>query len=197
MIGTVLRKVRCRSHVTDPSTRTEHAYTLNQTAIRDTCEQNDGMKGYGWTMYDPRVGGSQTIHDEELGIDLTTDFLKTEDGHGWTARVAGAPRPGAPTNLKTSIIFHLALEGMEGSKKKNLYCEHLNRGTGHSLAFGATCHGQDPKLGPFNLVVFADSEENIVHRTAVKSARVPEDSIWQARCKWDDVSTRNIISERS
>ncbi|KAK7746002.1 Processing alpha glucosidase I [Cytospora paraplurivora] len=95
-------------------------YRLTET-IRDTCEQNDGMKGYGWTMYDPRVGGSQAIHDEELGVDLTTDFLKTEDGHGWTVRVAGTPRPGAPTNLKTSIIFHLALEGMDASKEKTLY----------------------------------------------------------------------------
>ena len=134
-------------------------------------------------MYDPRIGGSQVTHDEELGVDLTTDFLKTDDGQGWTVRVAGIPRPGVPTNVKTSLIFHLALEGMGGSKKKSLYCEHLNKGTGHSLAFGATCHGQDPQLGPFDLVVYTDSEENIIHRTAVKSAQVDEEQIWQAKCE--------------
>lgn len=132
-------------------------------------------------MYDPRVGGSQVINDKELGVDLTTEFLKTEDGQAWTVRVAGTPRPGIPANVKTSIIFHLALEGMGDSNRKSLYCEHLNKGTGHSLAFGATCHGQDPKLGPFDLVVFADSEENIIHRTAVKSVQVSENKLWQAK----------------
>ncbi|ROW07331.1 hypothetical protein VMCG_03705 [Cytospora schulzeri] len=161
-------------------------YRLMET-IRDTCEQNDGMKGHGWTMYDPRVGGSQLIQDEELGVDLTTDFIKTEDGKGWTVRVTGAPRPGVPANVKTSLIFHIALEGIDGRKKKSLYCEHLNKGTGHSLAFGATCHGQDPKLGPFDLVVFTDSEENIIHRTAVKSARVSESQIWQAKSVYTDL----------
>jgi mannosyl-oligosaccharide glucosidase len=134
-------------------------------------------------MYDPRVGGSQVIQDEELGVDLTTDFTKTEDGKGWTVQVAGTPRLDAPANVKISIIFHLALEGMDGSKKKSLYCEHLNKGTGHSLAFGATCHGQDPKLGSFDLVVFADNEENIIHSTAVNSAQVSDSQIWQAKCE--------------
>lgn len=142
-------------------------------------------------MYDPRIGGSQFIQDEELGVDLTTDFIKTEDGKGWTVRVAGEPRPGAPANVKTSVIFHLALEGMSGSAKKNLYCEHLKRGTGHSLAFGATCHGHDPKLGSFDMVVFADSKENIIHRTAVKSAQVSENQLWQAKCEWNVPVRRN------
>lgn len=144
------------------------------------------MKGYGWTIYDPRIGGSQVIHDQELQIDLTTEFVKSEDGQGWSVRVTGTPRPGAPATTKTTIIFHVALEGMAGSttKGKSLYCEHLNKGTGHSLAFGASCHGQDPKLGPFDLVISTDSRENIIHRTAVKSTDVPEDKIWQAKCKW-------------
>ncbi|KAK6196493.1 CDC27 protein [Pestalotiopsis sp. IQ-011] len=51
--------------------------------LRDTCEQDDGMEGYGWTQYDTRVGGSQTIHDSNLQIDLTTDFFKTSDGLSW------------------------------------------------------------------------------------------------------------------
>lgn len=161
-------------------------YRLMET-IRDTCQQDDGVKGYGWNMYDPRVGGSQVIQDEELSVDLTTDFTKTEDGKGWTVRVAGTPRLGAPANVKTSIIFHLALEGMDGSKKKSLYCERLNKGTGHSLAFGATCHGQDPKLGSFDLVVFADSEENIIQSTAVNSAQVSDSQIWQAKSVYTDL----------
>ena len=134
-------------------------------------------------MYDPRVGGSQVIYDEELGVDLTTDFIKTEDGQGWSVRVSGVPRPGVPANVKTSLVLNVALEGMGGSNKKSFYCEHLNQGTGYSLAFGATCYGQDPKLGSFGLVVFADSEENVIHRTAVKSAQVSEDMIWQAKCE--------------
>ncbi|KKY36576.1 putative mannosyl-oligosaccharide glucosidase [Diaporthe ampelina] len=157
--------------------------------LRDTCEQEDGVKGYGWTTYDPRVGGSQIIHDQQLQIDLTTEFVKSEDGHGWSVRVTGTPRPGAPATTKTTLIFHVALEGMAGStsKSKSLYCEHLNKGTGHSLAFGASCHGQDPKLGPFDLVISTDSRDNIIHRTAVKSSDVPEDKIWQAKSVFSDL----------
>lgn len=146
------------------------------------------MKGYGWTTYDPRIGGSQLIRDQELQVDLTTEFVKSEDGQGWSVRVTGTPRPGASATTKTTLIFHVALEGMAGAtaKGKSLYCEHLNKGTGHSLAFGASCHGQDPRLGPFDLVISTDSRDNIIHRTAVNSVDVPEDKIWQAKCKWFD-----------
>ncbi|POS73918.1 mannosyl-oligosaccharide glucosidase [Diaporthe helianthi] len=157
--------------------------------LRDTCEQEDGVKGYGWTTYDPRVGGSQLIRDQELQIDLTTDFIKSEDGQGWSVRVTGTPRPGAPNNVNTALIFHVALEGMAGSRAdtKSLYCEHLNEGTGHSLVFGASCHGQDPSLGPFDLVISTDSRANIIHRAAVNSASVPEDQIWQAKSVFTNV----------
>lgn len=156
--------------------------------LRDTCEQEDGVKGYGWTTYDPRVGGSQLIHDQELQIDLTTDFVKSEDGQGWSVKVTGTPRPSAPATIKTTLIFHVALEGMAGSTRpKSLHCEHLNKGTGHSLVFGASCHGQDPRLGPFDLVISTDSSENIIHRTAVNSANVSEDQIWQAKSVFTDV----------
>lgn len=57
-------------------------------ALRDTCEQNDGMQSYRLTAYDTRVGWSQTLHDQYLHIDLTTDFLKTQDGDSWAIRVS-------------------------------------------------------------------------------------------------------------
>jgi mannosyl-oligosaccharide glucosidase len=157
--------------------------------LRDTCEQEDGVKGYGWTAYDPRVGGTQVIHDHELQVDLTTDFVKSGDGQGWSVKVTGTPRPGAPANAKTTLIFHIALQGTAGwdPKTKGLSCAHLNKGTGHSLAFGASCHGQDPRLGPFDLVISTDSRENIIHRTAVKSANIPEDQIWQAKSVFTDL----------
>ena len=53
------------------------------TALRDTCEQDDGVDGFGWTAYDARVGGSQTIRDGAGHVEIGTDFVKTEDGTLW------------------------------------------------------------------------------------------------------------------
>jgi mannosyl-oligosaccharide glucosidase len=51
--------------------------------FRHTCEQHQGMTGYGWDDYDARRGGRQTIHDEGNNIDIQTEFIKVEGGqHG-------------------------------------------------------------------------------------------------------------------
>ena len=63
--------------------------------FRHTCEQNEGMAGYGWDEYDIRKGGRQTIHDAGNNLDLTIDFIKVpggEKGGNWGARVKGVPR---------------------------------------------------------------------------------------------------------
>ncbi|CAP73191.1 uncharacterized protein PODANS_2_5980 [Podospora anserina S mat+] len=54
-----------------------------QNTMRYTCEQNEGMKGYGWDEYDARNGGVQTIHDRGNGLTLTTSFVKVPGGEEW------------------------------------------------------------------------------------------------------------------
>ena len=150
----------------------------NYPAIRDTCEQNDGMQGYGWTFYDTRVGGSQIAHDTQLQIDLETAFLKTEGGDSWAVRVTGAPKS---DSVKTSLIFHTAVEKADdASGPKTLVCEtHGESGKGAE----ASCEGDITGLGKFEFQVVGDAGNKALHDTAVKSVQVSEDKIWQAKCK--------------
>ncbi|KAJ4388173.1 Processing alpha glucosidase I [Gnomoniopsis smithogilvyi] len=149
-------------------------------ALRDTCEQNDGVQNFGWTMYDPRAGGSQAIRDKELGVDLTTEFVKNEDGSGWAVRVSGAVRPDAVhEKVNTSLIFHVAMEKTVGSSTKGLLCERLTSSNGH--VDGAMCRGKDTTLGNFDFRVNADPKDHVVKASFIRSKRVAEDKIWQAK----------------
>ncbi len=147
------------------------------------------MEGYGWTMYDTRVGGSQTMHDKELHVDLTTDFVKTEDGESWAVRVTGAPRLDAPGNLRTAIIFHAAVEGATQGGSKSLACENEAQGLGDTRDAAAACHGDIPALGSFELHVAVDARNKMVRGAAVKSLQVSEEKIWRAKCTTPDRST--------
>jgi mannosyl-oligosaccharide glucosidase len=77
--------------------------------IRHFCDQGLDFQGFGWERYDPRFGGHQVMKDNELGIDLTIDFVKTNDG-SWASRVKGVPRQGYEGKA-TSVVFYTALEG--------------------------------------------------------------------------------------
>lgn len=157
--------------------------------LRDTCEQDDGMEGYGWTQYDTRVGGSQTIHDSNLQIDLTTDFFKTSDGLSWGVRVSGVPRPGAPADLKTALIWHVAVEKADTmTDQRNLGCS-----SAEGTMRGASCTGTVPGLGFFELQLreAGDVESKGLENSATKSVTVTEDKIWKAKCMTlDRLSTK-------
>lgn len=141
------------------------------------------METYGWTVYDPRVGGSQAIRDKELGVDLTTHFVKAEDGSGWAVRVSGTVRPDAKDQkVVTTIIFHVAMESTIGSSTKGLLCERLTGNNGH--IDGVECRGKDPNLGPFDFRVNADPKDHVIKASFIRSKRVPEDKTWQAKCEF-------------
>ncbi|KAI0159040.1 glycoside hydrolase family 63 protein [Pestalotiopsis sp. NC0098] len=153
--------------------------------LRDTCEQDDGMEGYGWTQYDTRVGGSQTIHDSNLQIDLTTKFFKTSDGLSWGVRVFGAPRPGAPADLKTALIWHVAVEKAESlTDQRNLKCS-----SAEGAMAGTSCTGTVPRLGSFELQLrkAGDAESKGFEDSAIRSVTVPEEKIWKAKSVYKDV----------
>lgn len=140
------------------------------------------MQGYGWTSYDTRVGGSQIIHDKELHIDLKTDFLKSKSGDSWAVRITGTPRADAPSNVKTTVILHTAIEQAGQDNAKSLVCTNQRRE--HRVRNGVepTCRGEIPALGSFELYVTEDARNNVVHDAIIKSLKVPEDKIWQAKC---------------
>jgi mannosyl-oligosaccharide glucosidase len=137
------------------------------------------MQGYGWTFYDPRVGGSQAVHDTQLQLDINTDFLKTEDGGSWAVRITGTPKLGA-TGVKTTAILHAAVEMADANEPKSLWCENHAK---NKDGVDAACRGEIAGLGRFQFQVLGDATNNVVHETVVRSVQVPEDKIWQAKCR--------------
>lgn len=135
------------------------------------------MDGYGWTTYDTRVGGSQTIHDKELHVDLSTEFVKTEKGDNWAVRVVGKLRPDAPSSVKTTIIFHTAVEG-----SNTLTCGEGKKTLKERIDDEVTCQGDVSGIGAFSLRVVGDAGNNVQQSTTVKSVQVSQDKIWQAKC---------------
>ncbi|KAI7389565.1 glycoside hydrolase, partial [Hortaea werneckii] len=169
-----------------------------QHNIRYTCEQHEGMDGYGWDAYDPRTGGVQTVHDKGNGIDMETSFVKFDEGRGgWGARIKGTPRDdaqpavgseGGPHQMKTAVWFHAGIEGLG-------MLEVQDQDSGEELGFDGDVvfTGQGHDLGEFKLTVTEpEGNSHPIHRhpsyqkkpldrTLVHSSQVPEEALWQAK----------------
>lgn len=165
------------------------SFSTAQTNFRHTCEQHEGMAGYGWEEYDIRNGGRQVIHDAGNNLDLTIDFVKVPGGsHGgsWAARVSGTPREDAPERLVTTMMFYA---GMEGLGELAVMNEHDDLGQDGPVALS----GQSPGLGEFKIDIVDGPETSHpikthqawdtkpLDRTLVSSMQVPSESIWQAK----------------
>ncbi|TAQ90710.1 hypothetical protein B7494_g998 [Chlorociboria aeruginascens] len=158
-----------------------------QNNFRHTCEQGDGMAGYGWEEFDSRRGGQQTIYDKGNGIDIKTMFVKVPGGsHGgsWAARVRGTVRKDGPSDLKTTIIFYAGIEGL-GS----LEVEEVDM---MGYEGDVTLKGESEGLGQYKVVVTGGRgfhpkathpsyAEKPLDRTIVQSAIVPENILWQSK----------------
>ncbi|KAH8652537.1 glycoside hydrolase [Xylariales sp. PMI_506] len=164
-------------------------YNDVQNNFRYTCEQNEGMAGYGWEEYDTRSGGVQVIHDTQNKIDITTMFVKIPGGgHGgsWAARIKGEPRSDAPEGLKTSVIFYVTSEPQ---------FDVLNvGGEGDETGFegDVTVTGSSGKLGDYKLVVTKGkgehpqsdhpiSDQKDLEKTIVHTLAAPDEILWRAK----------------
>ncbi|KAL8848245.1 MAG: hypothetical protein Q9221_006718 [Calogaya cf. arnoldii] len=161
-----------------------------QNNFRHTCEQHEGMAGYGWDEYDVRIGGRQTIHDAGNMIDITTEFVKIPGGqHGgsWGVRIRGTPRENAPDHLVTSMIFYGAMEGFGRLQVSN---EEDDLG----IEGVVKMEGSSNELGDFTLEVTEGLESNMhpprrhksydskpLDRSIVSSLQVEDANIWQAK----------------
>ncbi|KAH8431372.1 mannosyl-oligosaccharide glucosidase [Aspergillus melleus] len=166
-------------------------FATAQGNFRHTCEQNEGMAGYGWDEYDIRKGGRQTIHDAGNSLDLTIDFVKVpggEHGGSWAARVKGVPREDAPPDQPTTIIFYSTLEGL-GDLAVTTESEDPRGFEGDVRLSGNT-----PDLGDFSIDVTAGPETNEhpehdhpsyedkpLDRTLVSSSTVQSEHVWQTK----------------
>ncbi|KAI1622969.1 mannosyl-oligosaccharide glucosidase [Exophiala viscosa] len=158
-----------------------------QNNFRYTCEQNEGMAGYGWEEYDARNGGRQVIHDTGNKIDLTIDFVKVpggQNGGSWAARVKGTPREDAPPNLITTLIFYAGMEGLG---------ELAFKDDGSDADGKAALHGYTAELGEFDFNFEEPSENTLPYKThpswdekpldrlLTGSMQLPPDALWQAK----------------
>ena len=142
--------------------------------LRHTCEQDEGMAGYGWTTYDARKGGLQLINDTGNSLDLLSYFAKTSD-NDWGLRIKGIPRS-TTRDQKTAVILYL---GNEDSKSKTK-CTQEN---GEESSEGdIMCAGIAKGLGKFRLhFPRLQNEKKAGERTSMRSLSVPPDTIWQAK----------------
>jgi mannosyl-oligosaccharide glucosidase len=157
--------------------------------FRHTCEQHEGMAGYGWEEYDIRNGGRQVIHDAGNGLDLTIDFIKVPGGHhggNWAARIKGALREDTSPHAVTTVVFYAGMEGFGSFEFKN-----EPQDLGHEGA--VILEGQTADLGDFDITITpgpdnsspARSHESWdqkpLDRTLAASAQVPVDAMWMAK----------------
>ncbi|KAL1880220.1 hypothetical protein VTK73DRAFT_6048 [Phialemonium thermophilum] len=164
-------------------------YTDYQNNVRYTCEQNEGMKGYGWDEYDARKGGVQSIHDRENRIDVTTSFVKIPGGgHGgsWAARVKGQLTPDATEDQKTILFLYITQEGA-GSQ-----LQAMSPASEAGYDGDVTFTGFSDALGQYKLVVtkgdgnVPESDHMLADmrpkaKTVVQSLNYPEEVLWQAK----------------
>jgi mannosyl-oligosaccharide glucosidase len=159
--------------------------------FRHTCEQHEGMAGYGWDEYDVRKGGRETIHDAGNSIDLTINFIKVPGGqHGgsWAARVKGVPRDDAAADQPTTVVFHAGLEGL-GSLAVSTETDDP-RGIEGDVTF----KGYTSELGDFTIDVTTGPtsnehpehdhpsyEDKPLDRSLVASLAVKPEHIWQTK----------------
>jgi mannosyl-oligosaccharide glucosidase len=162
---------------------------LRLADIRYTCEQNEGMKGYGWDEYDPRRGGVQSIHDTGNGIDITTSFVKVPGGaHGgnWAVRIKGTLHEDSPRDQKTIVVWYTTQEGEDSV----LEAEPSDEEFGYDGE--VTLKGQSPALGSYKLVVTqgkgvtpkSDHDLSTIRgpgQTVVQSLTYPEEYLWQGK----------------
>lgn len=173
-------------------------YSSIQNNIRYTCEQHEGMAGYGWDAYDPRSGGVQVIHDKGNGIDLETSFVKFDGGrNGWGARIKGTPRDdaapselsgGISPDLKTAVWFTIGMEGLGSVEPQDVE-------SAEELGYegDVTFDGQVGGLGEFKITITEpDGNTHPVHRhpsydarpldrTLVHSSQMPPELLWQSK----------------
>ncbi|KAL9615923.1 MAG: hypothetical protein Q9160_009149 [Pyrenula sp. 1 TL-2023] len=162
---------------------------LIEVDFRHTCEQHEGMAGYGWEEYDIREGGRQVIHDAGNSLDLTIEYVKVPgpQGSSWGARIKGTPREDAPPIQLTTLVFYAGLEGL-GS------LEVMNEPDELGIEGEITLKGQTTELGEFKIDITTGPETNSpppknhpawgakpLDRTLVASQQVPPEAIWQVK----------------
>ncbi|KAJ4294312.1 Processing alpha glucosidase I [Kalmusia sp. IMI 367209] len=148
------------------------------------------MASFGWTVYDSRRGGTQTIEDEGNEIDITTEFVKKAEGAGmgnWALRVKGTPRVNNPDGLKTRAIFYVAMEAMENCSHCQLDAAVMSHAQDErKFVEAVNIHMAHPQLGTAEIRMPKPTgvgEYGKHMNTIVKSIKpAKNEKLWDAKC---------------
>lgn len=87
-------------------------------------EQFNDMNKANWVLFDPRYGGRQEISDNDFHINITIDFVKSDNGKNWGVKIRTTPFEGYES-VKTSFVWYAGLEsgmldenGQQNMKKR-------------------------------------------------------------------------------
>jgi mannosyl-oligosaccharide glucosidase len=161
--------------------------------MRHFYEQHDDMSKANWVKFDPRIGGRQVIEDNKCHIQITIDFIKSEDGKSWGFKVKTKAHKGFE-NVKTSFIFYSGLEGEnKQDNKRNGLLELKNPKNRLGYTGDMTLRGTSEELGLFEISINRGPKSNRFpksrpfHReldaskTHHLSLSVPDDNVWKAK----------------
>ena len=152
-----------------------HDGDIVDSDLRHTCEQADHMRGYGWTEYDVRHGGMQTLHDAENGLDMETSLVmpeRDEQRGSWAARVKVSPAAGTDKAINSTIILYIGLGTSHLTPPSALKCK-VSSGI-------VRCVGSTPRIGDFQLSM---SRVGVGSSVDVWGSSVSDDNVWQAKGK--------------
>jgi mannosyl-oligosaccharide glucosidase len=145
--------------------------------LRHDCNQADNLESYGWTDYDVRSGGTETIYDPGNGLNLEIQLIKksggTQNGN-WGSRVKGTFRDEfdsfRPHSNKVSLIWYMSFE-KNGSSTMD--CQH-------GAADGIKCRGNGFGLDSFVVEISCDPslEGREYH---FHSTKIPIEDIWKVK----------------
>lgn len=175
---------------------------IHGTELRHNVNISAGMARYGWTAYDTREGGTQTLEDVQNKIDITTEFIKKSEGPSagnWALRIRGTPRKDAPTDLKTAVVFYVGMESMETCPKCKLVSSEQLGAEEDTSVHAANFWIEHPQLGtsgihiPASVGPWNERHEPMV----VKTLNVSDDQLWQARCKHNSMTGLNLAIDRA
>uniref|UniRef100_A0A915CHJ0 Mannosyl-oligosaccharide glucosidase n=1 Tax=Parascaris univalens TaxID=6257 RepID=A0A915CHJ0_PARUN len=96
--------------------------------VRHWCNQNVGIKSYGWTLADGRTFGKQIIHD--ASFDLATEWINV--GHTWTSRI----RTSSTIQTKVALIFYFLIQDEVSFLHQFDESEQLRLFSGYSQLLG-------------------------------------------------------------
>ena len=169
-------------------TAISHFWYANESVeLRNNVNVSDGMAQYGWTCYDTRNGGRQIIQDVDNMIDITTDFIKSNDGQNvgsWGLRVKGTPRSNAPRDLQTSVVFYIGMEAMDSCSDCKLESREERGAGGDTPLYAINFDVSHPRLGKAGIhIPIPLTEDDQKGDPVVTAFNVSEDKLWQAKCK--------------